>query len=75
MAKPIVNGIERDLRGRAKVVRLNMISKVGQEVAGAYGVETVPATIVFDGAGGEVYRHQGIPNRKRIVEACRGGAS
>jgi hypothetical protein len=68
MAKPIVNGIEKDLQGRAKVIRLNLLSSLGREVARSYGVTAVPATIIFDGAGTLRYRHEGIPNRKQIVE-------
>ena len=68
MAKPIVNGIERDLKGRARVVRLNLLSRVGREVAGAYGVAAVPTTLVFDGAGDVRYRQEGLPSRKRVVE-------
>jgi len=68
MAKPIVNGIEKDLKGQAKVVRLNLLSKLGRELARAYGVTVIPAMIVFDGAGRMHYSHQGLPNRQRIVQ-------
>ena len=68
MAKPIVNGIEKDLEGRAKVVRVNLLSKLGRELARAYGVTAIPAMIVFDGAGRMHYSHQGLPNRQRIVQ-------
>jgi thioredoxin-like negative regulator of GroEL len=67
MAKPIVNGIEKDLKGQAKVVRLNLLSKLGRELARAYGVTAIPATIVFDGAGRMRHSYQGVPNRQRIV--------
>ena len=67
MAKPIVNGIEKDLEGRAKVVRVNLLSKLGRELARAYGVTAIPAMIVFDGGGRVRHSHQGVPNRHRIV--------
>ena len=67
MAKPIVNGIERDLEGRAKVVRVNLLSKLGRELARAYGVTAIPAMIVFDGGGQVRFSHRGMPNRHRIV--------
>lgn len=66
-----MNGIEKDLRGRAKVVRLNLLSKLGREVAHSYGVRVIPATLVFDGTGEMRYRHEGVPDRKRIVEEAR----
>jgi hypothetical protein len=68
VAKPIVNGIEKDLQGRATVVRLNLLTKLGREVARSHGVTAVPATMVFDGAGRVLYRHEGLPDRRRIME-------
>jgi len=67
-----VNGIEKELRGRARVVRLNLLSGTGREVAMTHGVRSVPTTLVFDRAGKEVYRHAGIPNRKHIVALASG---
>jgi thiol-disulfide isomerase/thioredoxin len=66
-AKPIVDGIEKDLQGRAEVVRLNATSSVGRELAARYGVMGVPTTLVIDGAGDVVHRQVGIPSRKKIV--------
>jgi hypothetical protein len=67
VAKPIVNGIEKDLQGQAKVVRVNLLSKLGRELARAYGVTAIPAMIVFDGGGRVRFSHHGIPNRHQIV--------
>lgn len=64
-----MNGIEKDLRGRASVVRLNLLSKLGRDVAVSYGIGAVPSILVFDGAGEVSYRQEGIPDRKRVVEA------
>ncbi len=66
-AKPIVNGIEKDLQGKAKVLRFNMLSNFGREVANRYEVQSAPTTIVLDGADNVVYRHAGIPNRNTVV--------
>ena len=66
MAKPIVDGIERDLKGKAEVVRLNLMTRVGREAASRYGVPAVPTILVLD-AGNVIYRHTGIPNRREIV--------
>ncbi len=66
-ANPIVNGIEKDLKSKAKVVRLNMLSALGREVAARYDVRSVPTVIVLDGANGVVYRHAGLPDRRAIV--------
>ena len=66
-----MNGIEKDLQGEAKVVRLNLVNKLGRELARAYGVTTIPAMIVFDGGGRVRYSHKGVPNRQRIVQEVR----
>jgi hypothetical protein len=46
-----VDGLERELEGRARVVRLSAFSKVGQEVAQRYAVRGVPTFLIFDGQG------------------------
>ena len=66
-AKPIVDGIEKDLQGRAEVVRLNAASSLGRDLAGRYGVMGLPTTLVLDGSGEVVHRQVGIPSRKKIV--------
>ena len=67
MAKPIVDGIERDLEGRAQVIRLSVTSAVGGRAAQRYGVRGVPTLIVFDGNGELVSQSVGVPNRKDVV--------
>ncbi len=66
-AKPIVDGIEKDLQGQAEVVRLNATSSLGRELAARYGVMGIPTMLVLDGTGEVVHRHVGIPSRKKIV--------
>lgn len=66
-AKPIVHGIEKDLQGKAHVVRLNMLSKEGREIAGRYDVQGLPNLVVLDGTGKVIYRKNGIPDRKAVV--------
>jgi len=67
MAKPIVDGIEKDLEGRAKVVRLGVMSEVGMQAARRYGVRGVPTLILFDGAGQLVEQSVGLPDREGVV--------
>lgn len=71
-AKPIVDGIEKDLAGKVKVLRLNMLSKSGREFASRYDVKGAPTTLVIDGAGAIVHRHAGIPSRKTVVAHATG---
>ncbi|MBL7198978.1 MAG: thioredoxin family protein [Anaerolineae bacterium] len=68
MAKPIVDGIERDLKGRAQVIRLSVISEVGSQVARRYGVRGVPTLILFDAEGNLVDQIIGVPSRDGIVD-------
>ena len=51
MAKPIVDGLEKDLAGKADVVRLNVFSSIGQQAAAHFGVRGMPTLIVVDGQG------------------------
>ena len=72
MAKPIVDGIERDLEGQAQVVRLSVMSAIGSRTAQRYGVRGVPTLIIFDGSGALVSRSTGIPNRENVVAQVLG---
>jgi hypothetical protein len=72
VAKPIVDGIERDLEGRASVIRLSVMSDVGSRAAQQYGVQGVPTLIIFDGNGNVVEKNVGVPNRKRVVANVTG---
>jgi thioredoxin-related protein len=75
MVKPIVDGLERDLEGRAKVARLSILSEVGRQVAQQYGVRGVPTFLIFDGEGTLIGREVGFPNRGRIESLVSGAAS
>jgi thioredoxin-related protein len=72
VAKPIVDGIEQDLGGRASVLRLNVMTEVGSQAARQYGVRGVPTLIVFDGSGNVVEQSVGVPNRKDVVTQVLG---
>ena len=72
VAKPVVNGIEKDLRGTAEMIRLDLMSPVGAEAADRYAVGAVPTLVVLDGTGEMVYRRSGMPDREEIVTRVRG---
>ena len=69
MAKPVVDGIERELEGKVQVVRLNVMDGVGGQLALRYGARGVPTIVVLDGAGEVVYVKIGSPNRGEILTA------
>ena len=66
MAKPIVDGLENDLAGRARVLRLNVMDSIGMSAARRFGVRGVPAFFVVNGQGGVVDAQVGIPNRDKL---------
>jgi thioredoxin-related protein len=72
LAKPVVDGVERDLEGRAQVVRLSVMDGVGGQLALRYGARGVPTMVVLDGAGEMVYAKTGSPNRGEIIAAVEG---
>jgi len=67
MAKPIVDGIEKDLEGTARVIRLSVVSESGSQVAQRYGVRGVPTIVVLDGTGQVVAQSAGLPDRAELV--------
>lgn len=73
-AKPVVNGIEEDLEGTARVIRLDIASDRGKQVAGRYGVEAVPTIVVLDGEGEVVHRESGKPDREEVVSRAAAAA-
>lgn len=68
MAKPIVDGLESKLAGKAEVIRLDVMSRVGQNAARRYGIRGVPALVVVDGSGQAVFGQAGIPRSGQIIE-------
>ena len=74
MAKPIVDGIEKDIKDEAEVVRLNLLSAVGREVASRYGVSAVPTILILEPDGTVAYRHTGTPDRREVVDVAVAGA-
>ena len=68
MAKPIVDGLEKKLAGKAMVVRLDVMSKVGRQAAARYGVRGMPTLVVVDGNGQSVYSQVGIPRSGQVVD-------
>jgi thioredoxin-related protein len=72
LAKPVVDGIERDLEGQADVLRLSVTDSVGRELAARYGVRQVPTLVVLDGEGDVVLRQAGRLRRGEVVEAVEG---
>ena len=67
-----MDGIAKDLQGKAEVVRLSILNKVGRELASRYGVPTVPTILILDADSKVVYRHAGMPDRREVVAQITG---
>jgi len=46
-----VDGLERDLKGKSAVLRLDVTSQLGRQVGWHFGVRGVPTLMVVDGNG------------------------
>jgi thioredoxin-related protein len=66
MAAPVVDRLERNLQGRAQVVRLETRHPVSAELADLFQVRAVPSLLVFNGSGKIIYRGVGIPNPEQV---------
>jgi len=55
-----VDGLEDDLTGKANVVRLNILSSIGQQAAAHFGVRGLPTLLVVDGGGQVTLTQLGI---------------
>ena len=71
MAKPIVNGIEEDLQGSTRVIRIDLMSAEGRELAGRYGIRSVPSLVALSAERDVIYRASGMPDREAVVAALR----
>jgi thioredoxin 1 len=66
LAKPVVDRLERDLEGRAQVLRISLWSSVGRELAARYGVRGVPTFLLFDGSGEVIHSQRGRLDADRV---------
>jgi len=66
--KPIVDGLEKQLAGKAEVVRLDVMSDVGRAAAARYGVRGLPTLVLVDGHGQPVYNQAGIVRPGPVIE-------
>lgn len=69
MAKPVVDGLKREMEGQAQVLRLNVMDGVGGQLAARYNVRGVPTFVLLDGDGQLVLVQVGMPNRAEILTA------
>ncbi len=66
---PILEGLNRDLRGRANVL-FNDVWK-DEQLARAYRIQMIPTQIFFDAKGKEVKRHMGYMEKSEILKELK----
>ncbi len=69
MAKPVVDGLEKELEGRAAVLRVSVADSIGRQLAARYSVRAVPTFVLLDGDGSVALTHAGAPDRDEITTA------
>ena len=64
-----MDGLEHELGDRLRVVRLDLHSPPGRELAGRWGLRVTPTFVLFDAAGREAWRQTGGPDVGRVRAA------
>ena len=72
IAKPIVNGFEKEMAGSVDVVHLSLLSAAGREVGGRYGVKVVPTSLLFNNQGELIQRVNCMPTKEDLISQIRG---
>jgi len=72
VAKPVVDRLEKNLQGRAELIRVDALRGPGPAIARAYDVRATPTMLVFDGLGNLVYSQPGLPNSGAIEQVVNG---
>ena len=69
--KPIVDGIEKQYKGRLVVIRLDIQSPTGRTLAPLYGFQYTPTFIFFDAQGKESWRSIGQLDTAKLSESLK----
>ncbi len=66
--KPVVDGIEARYAGKLVVIRLDIHTTVGKQIADEYHFQYTPTFILFNGLGEEVWRTVGSIDEGVLAE-------
>jgi len=64
-----VDGLEQQLTGNLEIVRINIQTPVGRELAPAYDFEYTPTYIYFDSKGNELWRTIGEIDPQKVRDS------
>jgi len=70
--KPVVDGLEQEMAERLIVLRVDIHTPAGQEIARQYQFEYTPTFIFFDEKGIEQWREVGGLNVERVRQTVGG---
>jgi hypothetical protein len=65
-AKPVVDGMEKELGRHIRFVRLDVANANGKKIASQVGLDLVPTFIGYDGQGNERWRYQQLPSKSEL---------
>jgi thioredoxin-related protein len=69
--KPIVDGIEKQYKGRLVVIRLDIQNETGRTLASLYGFQYTPTFIFFDTSGKELWRSIGQLDTAKVSDSLK----
>ncbi|MCH2311283.1 MAG: hypothetical protein MK362_02190 [SAR202 cluster bacterium] len=69
MAKPDVDRLEKKLKGKVQVIRLNIANEFGKQLKSKFNVRIVPGFVLVNTEGKEILKRTGkVPSLEKIVE-------
>lgn len=66
-----MDGLELELGEKVRIIRVNLREPLGRELASIYGVEFMPAFILFDAQGIELWRQIGGLDPDRVRDSTK----
>ena len=67
--KPVVDGLEQELGGRLAIIRVDIQSAAGRELAPEFDFRYTPTFIFFDAQGVELWREVGSLDPQRVRDS------
>lgn len=68
MAKPVVDGIEREVGEQVRFVRIAVTSSTGSAIAQHFGIRGVPTLLLVDGRGSVILTQVGRLDKAQVVD-------
>jgi thioredoxin-related protein len=66
LEKPVVDGLEQELGDKLSIIRIDIQSQAGRELAGVYDFEYAPTFIFFNSQGHELWRVVGDVDPQKV---------